>query len=65
MDFKRYHYAVVDLANEESLPEEQALLDNHNMRVSELLDCVQELETGTETVSPKRLAMDPSQRLYK
>ena len=45
-DFKQYHFAVVDLVDDEGVEEaEQAVLDEHDDRVANLTDRLQALAT--------------------
>ena len=45
-DFKRYHFAVVDLVEDKDVEEaEQAILDEHDERVANLTDRLQTLAT--------------------
>ena len=52
-DFKRSHFDVVKLLNEEKLEVEQAVLVNHKDTVKESLNCLFELLTKPEKVSKK------------
>ena len=43
-DFKTYHFAIVDqLKNDEEAEEEQRVLDDHQLKVMELIDRIGEL----------------------
>ena len=43
-DFKTYHYAIVDqLQNDEEAVSEQEVLDDHELKVMELIDHIGEL----------------------
>ena len=45
-EFKQYHFAVVDLVEDEQVEDaEQAILDEHDERVAKLTDCLQTLLT--------------------
>ena len=52
-DFKRNHFAVVELANEEELEAEQVILDNHMDRVTDFSDRLLQLLPEPEKVSNK------------
>ena len=63
-DFKRYHLAVVDLLDEDkNLDDKQAILDDHDDRVSDLSDCLTNLPIPAEReMKPKA---DPQQPLHR
>ena len=56
-DFKRNHFAVVELANEEELEAEQAVLNEHTKRVTDFLDRPPQLLPEPEKVSKKSQAI--------
>ena len=44
-EFREYHYAVVDRTEQQdSLEEEQAIVEDHEDKIAELVECIQELE---------------------
>ena len=55
-DFKNYHFAIVDqLENDEEAGAEQKILDEHELMVMKLVDCIGEMveepsqtKTGTD-----------------
>ena len=49
-DFKRNHFAVVELVNEEELEAEQVILDNHTNRVTDFSHCLLRLLPELEEV---------------
>ena len=64
-EFKTHHFAVVDLVEEETLGEEQAVLDDHDDKVLLLTERLQRLVGGTGAVIPPRSTKDPSQLLCR
>ena len=64
-DFKRNHFAVVELANEEELEAEQVTLDNHTDRVMEFSDRLLQLLPEPEEVSKKSPATTVAEGLLK
>ena len=58
-NFKKYHYIIVEMVDEEDLLTEQAILDNHNDRASDFFDCLQQLQPVLEMVSQKTLPQIP------
>ena len=55
-DFKRNHFAIVELANEEELEAKQVILDNYTDTVTEFLDRLLQLLPELEKVSKKSSA---------
>ena len=50
-DFRSYHFAIIDLVDEDSLEVEQRVLDEHDDRVADLAIRLQQL-TPNPTVAP-------------
>ena len=73
MDFRKHHLAIVETIeeDEEKLEEEQALLDEHNDRVSGFMERLLGLEFDDKpeehksSLSVSKPKPDPSHRLYK
>ena len=53
VDFKEHHYAVIDLVgdDEQKLDEEQALMDDNEDKVAEIVVCLQQLQTDSKVAS--------------
>ena len=49
-EFRSYHFTVIDLVEEEDLEREQAILDDHDDRATNILDHLQQLYLHTECV---------------
>ena len=64
-DFKKNHFAVVELANQEELEADQAVLDNHTERVTEFLDRLPQLLQEPEKVSKKSSGTTVTEGLLK
>ena len=63
--FKTHHFAVVDLVKEQTLDEEQAVLDDHNNKVLLLTERLQLLAGNIEAASPSKPFIEPSQLLSR
>ena len=59
-EFKTHHFAIVDLIKEETLGEEQAMLDDHDDKVLLLTERLQRLVGDTGAASPSKSTKDPS-----
>ena len=53
----------MELVDDGALWEQQALLNEHNDRLAELMDRLQQLAFPTDTVAPKGMATDSSRHL--
>ena len=61
--FRQHHYTIVELLDDEAVDEEQVALDDHDERVTDLIDRLQQLVSEPkEAVSLSRPA-DPSKPL--
>ena len=61
--FKTHHFIVVDFIDEETLGEEQAVLDNHDNKILLLTQGLQCLMGDTGAVTPPKSATEPYQFL--
>ena len=50
-EFRQHHYTAVELLDDEALDEEQAALDDHNERVTNLVERLQQLVLEPEEAS--------------
>ena len=63
-EFKRYYLGVINhMEEEEDLEKEQAILDEHDDRVADVLDRLQQLHLHTECAV--KVEVDPQQHMYK
>ena len=53
IEFKENHYAVIDLVedDEQILNEQQAVIDNHEDKVAEITECLQQLRLESKAAS--------------
>ena len=64
-EFRQHHYTIVELLDDEAVDEEQAALDDHDEKVTDLVDRLQQLVSEPkEAVSPSG-PVDPSKPLRK
>ena len=64
-DFKLYHFAIVDLVDDELLEMEQGVLNEHDDRVADLALRIQQLYSESTPSSPSTSSLDPRVRLTK
>ena len=65
-EFHQYHFAIIDLLEDEvNLEEEQAVLDNHNEKITDLMERLQHLALKSEVDQYLSTTTDPSQPLRK
>ena len=63
-EFKTCHFAIVDLVEEETLGEEQVVLDDHDNKVLFLTERLQCLVWDTVAASPTKPTTKPSHLLH-
>ena len=64
-EFRQHHYTIVELLDDEAVDEEQAALDDHDEKVTDLVDRLQQLVSEPkEAVSPSG-PVDPFKPLRK
>ena len=67
VDFKEHHYAVIDLVgdDEQKLDEEQAVMGNHEDKVAEITECLQQLWPESKAASSAAHSMGHSHYLRR
>ena len=62
-DFKTYHFAIVDAAEEEALDDEQTILDGHDDRIAGLVARAQQLVSKLGAIEPSTTSDSNTRRV--